>query len=60
MKNISVVEAQSSAGQSVILVRIVLEQSPDIQGSLGAGPDQGPRDVLLQLVEPRLVPVKNI
>ena len=57
MKNVSVVEAKTSAGKTVILVRIVFEQSSHIERPLGAGPDQGARDVLLELVQPRLVPV---
>ena len=56
MKDVPVVEAQTRARQAVILVRVVLEQGPDIQRPLGAGTHQGAGDVLLQLVQPRLVP----
>ena len=57
MKNVSVVEPKTSAGKTIILVRIIFKQSSHIQRPLGAGPDQGARDVLLELVQPRLVPV---
>ena len=56
MKDVPVVEAQTPTRQAVILVRVVLEQGPDIQRPLGAGTHQGAGDVLLQLVQPRLVP----
>ena len=56
MKDVPVVEAQTPTRQAVILVRVVLEQGPDIQRPLGAGAHQGARDVLLQLVKSRLVP----
>ena len=57
VQNVAVVEAKPSAGQSIVLVRVVLEQRSHVESPLGAGPHQGPRDVLLQLVELRLVPV---
>ena len=57
MQDVAVVEAEPSAGQPVVLVRVVLEQRPHVESSLGAGPHQRPRHVLLQLVELGLVSV---
>ena len=56
MQDVPVVEAQAPARQPVVLVRVILKQRPHVERPLGAGPDQRPRDVLLQLVQPRLVP----
>ena len=56
MQDVPVVEAQAPARQPIVLVRVILEQRPDIERPLGAGPHQGARDVLLQLVQPGLVP----
>ena len=40
-------------------MRIILEQRPDVERPLGAGPHQGARDVLLQLVQSGLVPAET-
>ena len=59
MQDVPVVEAQAPARKPIVLVRIILEQRPDIERPLGAGPHQGARDVLLQLVQPGLVPAET-
>ena len=59
VQDVPVVEAQASARQSIVLVRVVLEQRPDIERPLGAGPHQRPCDVLLQLMQPGLVPAQR-
>ena len=59
VKDVPVVEAQAPAGQPIVLVRVILEQRPDVERPLGAGPHQGARDVLLQLVQSGLVPAET-
>ena len=59
VQDVPIVEAQAPAGEAVILVRVIFKQRPHVKCPLGAGPDQRPRDVLLQLVQPRLVPAQR-
>ena len=57
VENVPVVEAEAAARQPVVSVRVVLEQRAHVERPLGAGAHERARDVLLQLVQARLVPV---
>ena len=57
VENVPVVEAEAAARQPVVPVRVVLEQRAHVERPLGAGAHERARDVLLQLVQARLVPV---
>ena len=57
VENVPVVEAEAAARQPVVPVRVVLEQRAHVERPLGAGAHERARDVLLQLVQARLVSV---